>query len=169
MSSEGCLRLSRSNIIKFLRDISLHNKYANEHQSLLPDIFNIIARILHRAKMLSVICCRSLQIFLTLCPQISWLRLVIVRVNWLTIYLSNLYHVVITAMPGSWCLLNYCYEPSFSLLISDPCMNTRFAFLGADFYEQFKCNKLPAQPGPDTSSAHSIFHRSHRESSYPAR
>ena len=105
----------------------------------------------------------------SLCPQISWLRLVIVRVNWLTIYLSNLYHVVITAMPGSWCLLNYCYEPSFSLLISDPCMNTRFAFLGADFYEQFKCNKLPAQPGPDTSSAHSIFHRSHRESSYSAR
>ena len=77
-------------------------------------------------------------------------RLVIVRVNWLTIYLSNLYHVVITAMPGSWCLLNYCYEPSFSLLISDPCMNTRFAFLGADFYEQFKCNKLPGLPGPDT-------------------
>ena len=64
MSSEGCLRLSSSNIIKFLRDISLHNKYANEHQSLLPDIFNIIAEILHRAKMLSVICCRSLQIFL---------------------------------------------------------------------------------------------------------
>ena len=104
-----------------------------------------------------------------LCPQISWLRLVIGRVNWLTIYLSNLYHVVITAVPGSWCLLNYCYEPSFSLLISDPCMNTRFAFLGADFYEQFKCNKLPAQPGPDTSSAHSIFHGSHRESSYSAR
>lgn len=53
-------------------------------------------------------------------------------------------------MPGSCCLLNYCYEPSFSLLISDPCMNTRFAFLGADFYEQFKCNKLPGLPGPDT-------------------
>ena len=104
-----------------------------------------------------------------LCPQISCLRLVIGRVNWLTIYLSNLYHVVITAVPGSWCLLNYCYEPSFSLLISDPCMNTRFAFLGADFYEQFKCNKLPAQPGPDTSSAHSIFHGSHQESSYSAR
>ena len=103
------------------------------------------------------------------CPQISWLRLVIGRVNLLTIYLSNLYHVVITAMPGSCCLLNYCYEPSFSLLISDPCMNTRFAFLGADFYEQFKCNKLPALPGPDTSSAHSIFHGSHRESSYSAR
>ena len=29
-------------------------------------------------------------------------------------------------------------------------MNTRFAFLGADFYEQFKCNKLPGLPGPDT-------------------
>ena len=156
MSSEGCLRLSRSNIIKFLQDISLHNKYANEHQSCLPDIFNIIAEILHCAKMLSVICCRSLQIFLkvplssVLCPQLCWLWLVIVRVNWLTIYLSNLYHVVIMTVPGSCCLLNYCYEPSFSLLISDPCMNTRFAFLGADFYEQFKCNKLPGLPGPDT-------------------
>lgn len=74
----------------------------------------------------------------------------IVRVNCLTIYLSNLYHVVIMTVPGSCCLLNYCYEPSFSLLISDPCMNTRFAFLGADFYEQFKCNKLPGLPGPDT-------------------
>ena len=73
------------------------------------------------------------------------------RVNCLTIYLSNLYHVVIMMLPGSArCLLNYCYEPSFSPLISDPCMNTRFAFLGADFYEQFKCNKLPPQPGPDT-------------------
>lgn len=85
-----------------------------------------------------------------LCPQLCWLWLVIVRVNCLTIYLSNLYHVVIMTVPGSCCLLNYCYEPSFSLLISDPCMNTRFAFLGADFYEQFKCNKLPGLPGPDT-------------------
>ena len=76
--------------------------------------------------------------------------LALLDVNCLTIYLSNLYHVVIMRVPGSCCLLNYCYEPSFTLVISDPCMNTRFAFLGGDFYEQFKCNKLPRQAGPDT-------------------
>ena len=79
MSSEGCLRLSSSNIIKFLQDISLHNKYANEHQSCLPDIFNIIAEILHCAKMLSVICCRSPQIFLKVPLRLSAAMLAVAR------------------------------------------------------------------------------------------